>query len=473
VSFPKVHRLFFLKSTRAKKDNFLMDQGSSGPSQNGISGASPAPIDSKDFVEHIRTVHFTLLVTCIALAFSVLYNRPDRLQRALADLRTIQPMALEMSDKEVRGKALSEFQRLNLITNEKHLQRVTFSIGLINETNLVEVEYNSIFFFDGFQQLSLTHGGPPATLSDFEEGWNILSGKDFNLSIGDVGTNFSSKAFLIQTGLFWIRTTNEAFLNLVGPSSGNGSWAASEMNCYFNLFSEISGVPKLLVTRQYSGPSFGPIPDDEIVDPSKDHYELFFNFTDLQNRIDMQKIIASPFLGKAWRHGSFSTTFPELAEVTKFTRNLPFDQIEEILQDENLRNADKLEAFGLKIPAQGISLWGALILIGIQVYLNRHLKFLNSVHVKNLHVARAAWLGLYTDYGSIIITILTMALLPVAVEFIIAYCLPLSQFLLGRAQIQQVVLGVCLILISILCSVGCLKEMVSVWNRLKNIDQTL
>ena len=56
------------------------------------SSATPIPEtakDSKDFVEHLRTVHFTLLISCIALMVIVMSPSPMAVRDANGQLREI------------------------------------------------------------------------------------------------------------------------------------------------------------------------------------------------------------------------------------------------------------------------------------------------------------------------------------------------------------------------------------------------
>ena len=74
---------------------------------------SPAPVtepktdndDAKDFVEHLRAVHFALLATCLALLVIVLGSSPDRFKNAFQQLGTVSETAAAVNSEWMPSKA--------------------------------------------------------------------------------------------------------------------------------------------------------------------------------------------------------------------------------------------------------------------------------------------------------------------------------------------------------------------------------
>lgn len=117
-------------------------------------------------------------------------------------------------------------------------------------------------------------------------------------------------------------------------------------------------------------------------------------------------------MGLRWRTGSFEESFPALATVTKHYCDLPLVKIEQIVQDELSRSGESVEAFGLKVPADALRQWGTLIVLAIQVYFSRHLRFMRRIHMDGVKEAKSAWIGLYDDKVSQYGTLVTAVVLP-------------------------------------------------------------
>ena len=71
--------------------------------------------DAKDFVEHIRTVHFTLLITAISLAIAAIHNRTSAVHQAAKDLEKIDIVRSYMASGEPAGACLCRRREARLV----------------------------------------------------------------------------------------------------------------------------------------------------------------------------------------------------------------------------------------------------------------------------------------------------------------------------------------------------------------------
>jgi hypothetical protein len=126
-------------------------------------------------------------------------------------------------------------------------------------------------------------------------------------------------------------------------------------------------------------------------------------------RLELQTKLRGKVPKAHWRNGSFKTSFPSLAKVTEQYRDLPFQKIRDIIDGEISRSGENVEAFGLKIPAGALRQWGTLLILALQLYFSRHLRFMRRAHVPAIKESKSAWIGLYDDrlsrYGTILSTV--------------------------------------------------------------------
>lgn len=69
-----------------------------------------------------------------------------------------------------------------------------------------------------------------------------------------------------------------------------------------------------------------------------------------------------------WKPGKFKESFYDLDQATKELKALPFETVSKLLASDATKNSEVFEAFGVKFPAAQISIWGGLVICGIQLY---------------------------------------------------------------------------------------------------------
>jgi hypothetical protein len=109
----------------------------------------------------------------------------------------------------------------------------------------------------------------------------------------------------------------------------------------------------------------------------------------------------------------FAETFTNLVSVSRLMEHLSFPELKTALRAESERSMNYFEALGMKIPSNAIAKWGALIVLAVQIYLNRHLRFMSRYYLAGIYLGRAAWIALYDDRLSRISVGLTMSILPI------------------------------------------------------------
>lgn len=79
-----------------------------------------------------------------------------------------------------------------------------------------------------------------------------------------------------------------------------------------------------------------------------------------------QSIVAS-YLG--WKPGEPKTSFPELLQAAKGIENEQLDDLQKTLTNNASKGPETFEAFSIKLPAEQITITGILLLLAIQLYL--------------------------------------------------------------------------------------------------------
>jgi hypothetical protein len=85
---------------------------------------------TKDHVEHIRTVHFTLAALCLGLIVIVSSDRTSKVSRALEELNTIQSALLKWIPSEWRVEALAEEGYRSALSENRPMQNPE-NLGLL------------------------------------------------------------------------------------------------------------------------------------------------------------------------------------------------------------------------------------------------------------------------------------------------------------------------------------------------------
>jgi len=121
-----------------------------------------------------------------------------------------------------------------------------------------------------------------------------------------------------------------------------------------------------------------------------------------------------------WRTGlRFSESFPKLHSLTKNLAGLKVEDIKAVLQSERERIGENFELLGVKLPLKLLNQWGIFLLLSIQIYLVLHLSAFCRLLTSADEVWSAPWVALYPEKLSRLVTLATTAVLPTSVVAIL------------------------------------------------------
>jgi len=370
-----------------------------------LSNPKPTPSSahwSKDFVEHLRTVHLALLATAMALIVVALTTKPYSTAVAARELRQIQDLRTHWSPEFVRnlphGLFGKDYPWPEVPGKEGH---TSFAISsdvkvLYAKVGLESVPNPTIYFahlptefwyedfrLDYLHPLSLSMKQIPDTVSGFRNWWNGLRTTchvyfPTYVDVGDL-----------------TRYDSVTALDLL---------SSAELSKYRHRFIRID-----VYLRMFAHP--------ELVDYQSD---LDFSLMPRQLRIyasawtrtDVDIPLLASYMGT--KPGTFDQSFKDLDDVAQAYGIQSFTALEESLSKIEPSDAPVFEAFGIKFPADLATIGGALVLLSVQLYLFVYLRRLYGTLRDDDLGWDVPWIGMDSSSLGKGIFLTTVSIVPVS-----------------------------------------------------------
>ena len=355
---------------------------------------------SKDFVEHLRTVHIGLIAVSAAIILLVMSAKPYNRVNALREIEEIMQLQRSWSPKWL------------LSTGDAH--QITMgaagpgnsgSFEVIPVPSAPRIEVPGVihwkdksgsackFVFperawryadlaaDGSEPLDWSVERFPKSISEFKSWWNGLSQPHtiiFPTSIARNGyLNFQ------ETG-------GDAKLEATDASLGPGT-----NNVDLRLFKHASSFPILeyvaVVPGNRSAEVRFPVAGGSAVDVS-------------------QVMLGKVF--RTWQPGSFDYAFPDLARAASGWEDLELEDVKKFISDESAKGTEVFEAFGMKFPADQITFGGIVFLLSVQLYFLVHLIQLKDRLRADDPGWDVPWVGMYPGIAPRAILFVTIVIVP-------------------------------------------------------------
>jgi hypothetical protein len=372
---------------------------------------------SKDFVEHLRTVHFALVVLGVGLIIVATTQRNPTVARAIDQLDHITALVdglngnwIERYCLELKGALLARQPKNG--SDAVGAKRVVLALAgadnillpeiqnecLVAESDprkkvdslVLQPESNRHLVFTRVNT-ELIKMGPPQTIGEFAKIWDAIDRNPqvvLPISLGDeFYPEKPENGSLKYTMLTSAEETN---------SNKQTSWTKAE----FEIRTALDGGKQYsFVYRDKSRALSVPVTQIDF-----ESLDLLSLFRKLQPE--------SPQFH--WRPGSFAESFPGLSEFSKDRDSATFADLGRALQTELNRGGESFEAFGLKVPSQTITLWGTILLLGVQFYFLTHLMELTRRLLPTDPGWEVAWVGVYRGVLARVLLVISAILLPIA-----------------------------------------------------------
>jgi hypothetical protein len=384
---------------------------------------------SKDYFEHLRAVHFSLVVLCVGLI--VLASLTPK-----SEMRAAHEQVLEILEVTNNWrKDLFDNEAKNVVKADS--AKDDRSAFVITSTGDVVANY----------LLSWNTNSQSATRPKFKaSGWTVALNVPAELlpepppedpdSFDTVGPSFSVngpqnlKSFqalwddLLQPGSIMLpRRPTECFYTTLDrnvdvmlvpcailPLNSSASVTRddelvleptdSTVKKRFQRASIQSDVQFDFSSQPLAGTFFDP---GRILLPVRDAKQIHF---------DGQNVLIQ--LSSKWKakHGlSFKDAFRDLAAVDGTFEDASIESVERILDGEAKTQTETFETFGLKIPGEIAVRFGALLVLAVQLYLWIHLREV-GLRMKQNTDLDIAWIGTYSSKAARILFYVTVTVLP-------------------------------------------------------------
>jgi hypothetical protein len=368
---------------------------------------------SKDFVEHLRTVHFALIAISAGLLVLILSSKTYNPSVAVRQLEEIEELksvwtqewittkwgtATSYSPIPTRTPVTAVDLPQNLAENKDPNSNYCISLSEEREVSGTLHRAQASFivvlpspkWFSPRRRLDSKETEPdltstPQTLSEFGMWWNSLAdGSDHYVAIPAAIVNKAPASY-----------ASSDFLTLseTGKASEKASKKAVErvrLELYPSFDGRFEGFVTILTVR------------NKFKFLSCEQYEV---------RVNQQGLLR---FFPDWHTGTFRASFYDLDEASREYRSLPLDRVSKLLSDENTKGSEVFEAFGMKFPAGQITLWGDILLLSVQLYFLVYLRQLSG----NLKPDDAGWdvpwIGMNSSGTSKAMSFMSFAVLPVA-----------------------------------------------------------
>jgi hypothetical protein len=378
------------------------------PPPKGEFSAGPAAHWSKDFVEHLRTVHFSLVAGCLALIVLASSRDPKEIGRAREEMEQIVQVVklwdrgwlisaakyrLDQAEKE--GRDWLSWRQFATPGLQGKGNGVSFRYE--GKTQSLRIDPPNWLIYGKIQDLSeAVHDDPdtlvpeitlakPKTLAEFREMWDALDEPTKILVPLALDNQFYSqtRGVVQEAGSF-------TYTTILDKQSRDHLTLSRYAN------------PK---SANRNGPSYVVRLDRLLSFPVVGYEEIEFV---------PQQALANQFPGKEKpRLGSFSRSFRALDNVTANYQTSEIEQFDAVLASEQKRTGESFQLFGINFPAEGTTLWGIIVVLGIQLYFWTHLHDLTAKLQPTDPGWEVAWIGVYRSTASRILFHFSAFVLPI------------------------------------------------------------
>lgn len=380
-------------------------------------GSPKSESETKDFAEHLRSVHFALGVICLGLI--VIATQPTRpeLRTAYEQARDIGEVARHIDPNLIETEAARQAHAPDMMASPA-LGGVDSLPGAPKALDIDGNRYNVVFTGRNWGFLPSSPPNPMLKVGEF-------SGAPLPISS--------------PTDLAGFRVLWDGLNHLVAWGGGNlSSYACfsqgSRLGATTETWHRWRSIPPSAKykTLQFTLGTF-QFTDDVAIPPDiRSHFKHVYAAEGGQPQVLIPAISETPVAivdGQAlliravqgrWRHGPYVRAFEELYAVTQNYETVNLETIERIVGSELERSKDVFQAFGISFPVETTAAWGVMMVVAVQFYFLFHLAEFRHRHMQNVTVA---WIGLYRGWGPRLLYVVSSCLVPVAV---VAYVAPKS-----------------------------------------------
>jgi hypothetical protein len=380
---------------------------------------------SKDYIEHLRSVHFVLIavaVTCLVVSTGPNMTRIKDAQRQLQQILNVRDKRnAESPTTNVHSELRVTFKEINYVSmfeNPVDVMRVCASqvyADPLAETYQSVSDWQDLLahaddigsFSSLWDRASCIPSIQKLTLLSVADTSIPLSTPRSNVTLSVVSQQPTSKGFKYQSfELVGLKVTDtDKYWHLSAPfselrlqyqlteySKQNHLSGTGDGGAKFGLLVPANHYVRALNTLVETTPQFGVLVYYNISTISRNYgdlssYREFYPQLNYMNPVD-----------DSWQcFGPFVSCFPDLAEFAKTSNSYPLKDLASLLATELSGQAKDFELAGIKFETEQFTRWGTTVLIVVLLYFYLHLRELSPKVGSNDEGLDVAWLGLYSS----------------------------------------------------------------------------
>jgi hypothetical protein len=369
----------------------------------------------KALIEHIRTVHFTVLVVALILTAALQIDKKRPLERAAADAEAILRLQQRWEDTSAEIRKAVDASRSST---------VSLSIGESHKMTIPEPGlYDSKVIMLHGNQLTLTfrvqrpwifaRTGATATAESVPRPWSSL--REFlrfwdemhDGTIAFLPLTVSPGRDSIQCGP--LEPTSSSARASVPEMKGILFVKAQKVN---DRWWEITPTLKSELPRLKSEL---PMPESELMNGQSAFPVCEFSTARATTiKVDLGHVFA-PVAPQAanWGTAKSAEEFSELIAGSKYLEDSPLGLLAAALRERANSDTERIELFQAKLPADAIPTYGTIILICCQFYLLAHfIELRRIVRMSGRLDETTGYIGLYDNRLTFIFSVMSMTIVP-------------------------------------------------------------
>ncbi|MBS0417716.1 MAG: hypothetical protein JSR66_08380 [Proteobacteria bacterium] len=392
--------------------------------------APPADTWSVDFVEHLRSVHFSLIALSAGLLVVVVGSQDRNMTKAITQATQIAELesrwAIVQTDlvRQVMGYGDQPvFGDPQLYSQVKGLViEGTTANDTKPESYLVNFTIQPKLFIKYVPKRISPEimSESPHTIAQFKSWWERLR-EGFNVKVPSLASIPECVAFLWDSSAAQHHLPHNFYRINCSIDYGDPSdWNSDEV---FDVDADSDSLPKDMMgelgddTEFISGHMhYNGHPVLATSELPKSHSPKTDLYVGVYVHLQSVRLNESAFqrIFPDWRTGPFDSAFRELAVASRDNETISITDALHRMVDSQSKGEQTVEAMGLKIPAPELTRWGVILIVCVQIYFWLHLRQFSRRIKSHSPGLGVAWIGVYGSTLAMVTTLLSACLLPAA-----------------------------------------------------------